>query len=153
MEGFSNDFGPRAEGIAATNDALFDELDYSLSASAFAAELDAALDAYGHVDTYYVTGVAGPASVAPAYPAPEDILTAPPVLPYYGDAYGVYNQVTNEWRGLSGQETIYVHPLSFVPQQELHAAWQEVPPAENETVWVPESVEYVLHLASCQHQS
>ena len=139
MESFSNDFGLHPEAIAPTNDALLDASGYSAGA------FDASFDAFGHMDPYYATqtGAVDPTSVAPPSAVAGDILTATPVLPFYGDAYGVYNEVTHVWRGLSGQQTIYVQPPQLVQQQDFQLI-QEVPPAQGEIVWGPEYVEYVL---------
>ena len=121
---------------------------------AFELGIDASLDAYSHVPLdlpYDASGSVGTDSVTPGYSAPEDLLPAPPTPPsYYGGAYGVYNQVTHEWRGLSGQQTIYVHPPPFVQPQGFQV---EVPRAQDESVWEPGLIEYVLHAASHRYRS
>ncbi|KAH9903510.1 hypothetical protein C8Q73DRAFT_786083 [Cubamyces lactineus] len=137
IERFGNDFGLENEDIAVFNDAL---PDYSMGA--FELGIDAPLDAYSHVPLdlpYDASGSVGTDSVTPGYSAPEDLLPAPPTPPsYYGDAYGVYNQVTHEWRGQPGQQTIYVHPPPFVQPQGFQV---EAPRAQNESVWEPGLIE------------
>ncbi|KAH9886269.1 hypothetical protein C8Q73DRAFT_285387 [Cubamyces lactineus] len=137
IESFVNDLGPPTEELTVTNDAP------GYSAGAFELELNASLDGYGHVDPYYATGIHDPISVydpirmhvGPGYSTFEDIPAAPP-LPYYGDVWGVVNLDTSHWQGLSGQQSVCVHPS----QQEVQAL-QEISPAQAEILREPELTE------------